>query len=461
MKKIRNYIARILVLCLILTSVLFSGGTYAENLSGYSNQKVATANYKAPIERPEDFLKDREKAKEWERTEAERVEKGLERVEKAALTEYKKDPIEMSKYSKERNYFYDYQIKDNPFEKEYKDLKGAIEKNKLDKPMYVYYFESADRFAFNGEIRKNTESEISLEKFNEFKDTVQDRLFKQDGFKDISLSEPSKEDSKPTPLFVHLKLPKGAGMLPYQQSNESVSTLIEQGYSVKVDKTARVVISGKQYIKVEASLVSTLDFKDEVGKGDAWGKENYKDWVEGLNASQIDALQYYMVAQGYKGINDYLIKNGPVNDPDSRLDAYINNIESALKSKPLPSNLTVYRRCGAPEFGLETSSPGYNFNLEANVNAFKEKWEGQTLTYPNFVSTTIGSTNMSGFGSRKIILRINLPKGSSASYVSSFPGAAGEYEVLLNHDSKFKINKVDTYKDGTTTKVIVDATLIN
>ncbi|MCC0663438.1 ADP-ribosyltransferase [Clostridioides sp. ZZV15-6597] len=460
MKNIRNTISKVLVICLILTSILFSGGTYAESLAGYSNQKITTINYQVPIERPEDFLKDRDKAIEWEKSEAERIEKGFGKAEKESLTEYKKNSGEISKYSRERNYFYDYQMEANPFEKEYKEIKSTISKNKLDKPMYVYYFESADKFAFNGEIRGNSESEISLENFNKFKDTVQDRLFKQDGFKDVSLYEPSKEDSKPTPLFVHLKLPKGTGMLPYQ-NNESVSTLIEQGYSVKVDKTVRVVISGKQYIKVEASLVNSLDFKDEVGKGDAWGKSNYSDWAKELNASQIDALQYYMVAQGYKGINDYLIKNGPVNDPNPQLDAYINNIESALKGKPLPSNLTVYRRCGAPEFGLETSSPGYNFNLEANVNTFKEKWEGQILTYPNFISTSIGSINMNGFAARKIILRINMPKGSSASYVSSFPGLGGEFEFLLNRDSKFKINKVDTYKDGTTTKVIVDAILVN
>ncbi|MDB3084253.1 iota toxin protein Ia [Clostridioides difficile] len=460
MKKIRSQISRVLVLCLILTNIVFSGGTYAESLAGYSNQKITTATYKAGIERPEDFLKDREKAKEWERKEAEKVEKGLGKAEKEALTGYKKDSEQMIKYSKERNYFYDYEIKDNPFEKEYKDLKGAIEKNKLDKPMYVYYFESADRFAFNGEIRTNSESQISLEKFNEFKDTVQDKLFKQDGFKDISLSEPSKEDSKPTPLFVHLKLPKGAGMLPYQQSNESVSTLIEQGYSLKVDKTVRVVIGGKQYIKVEASLVSTLDFKDEVGKGDAWGKENYSDWSNKLTPDELRDVNDYMRG-GYTAINNYLISNGSVNNPDAALDAKISNIENALKSKPIPSNLTVYRRAGAPEFGLQISSPEYNLNSEANVNAFKEKWEGKTLTYPNFVSTSIGSVNMSAFSARKIVLRINIPKGSPGAYLSAVPGYAGEYEVLLNRGSKFKINKVETYKDKSITKVIVDATLVN
>lgn len=460
MKKIRKSVSRAVVLCLVLISILFSGGTYAENLAGYSSQKLTTTNYMASIERPEDFSKDREKAKEWEKEEARKTENKLEKSEKEALTEYKKNSEEISKYSKERNYFYEYEIKANPFEKEYKELKGAIEKNKIYKPMYVYYFESADKFAFNGEIRGSSENEISLETFNKFKETVQDRLFKQDGFKDISWSEPSKEDSKPTPLFVHLKLPKGTGMLPYQ-NGESISTLIEQGYSVKVDKTVRVVISGKQYIKVEASLVSSLDFKDDESKGDAWAKETYKDWASSLNASQVDALQYYMVAQGYKDINAYLIKKVPVEKRDPRLEAYISNIDSALKVKPLQSNLTVYRRAGASEFGLDISSSEYNFNLESNVNTFKEKWEGETLTYPNFLSTSIGSLNQSAFGPRRIVLRIMLPKGSSGTYVSAFPGAGGEFEFLLNHGSKLKINKVETYKDGTTTKLIVNATLLN
>ncbi|MFL8801482.1 MULTISPECIES: ADP-ribosyltransferase [unclassified Clostridioides] len=459
-RKFKSYLSRILVAILIFTTLIFSNGINAETLSGYNHSNKNMTLYKAPIERPEDFLKDREKAKEWEKKEAERAEKGLERAEKEALTEYKKNAAEISKYSRERNYFYDYEIKDNPFEKDYKDLKSAVSKNKLDKPMYVYYFESADRFAFKGEIRGNTENEISLEKFNEFKDIVQDRLFKQDGFKDISLYEPGNQDSKPTPLLVHLKLPKGTGMLPYQQSNESVSTLIEQGYSVKVDKTVRIVISGKQYIKVEASLVSSLDFKEDVGKGDSWGKENYNDWSNKLTSEQLADINGYMRGD-YVAINKYLLENGPTNNPDPKLDSQINNIESALKSKPIPSNLTVYRRAGAPEFGLEISSPGYNFNLEANVNAFKEKWEGQTLTYQNFVSTSIGSANMSAFAPRKIVLRINIPKGSPGAYLSAVPGYGGEYEVLLNHGSKFKINKVDTYKDKTTTKLIVDATLLN
>nr|4H0Y_A Chain A, Iota toxin component Ia [Clostridium perfringens] len=416
-------------------------------------------SHMAFIERPEDFLKDKENAIQWEKKEAERVEKNLDTLEKEALELYKKDSEQISNYSQTRQYFYDYQIESNPREKEYKNLRNAISKNKIDKPINVYYFESPEKFAFNKEIRTENQNEISLEKFNELKETIQDKLFKQDGFKDVSLYEPGNGDEKPTPLLIHLKLPKNTGMLPYINSND-VKTLIEQDYSIKIDKIVRIVIEGKQYIKAEASIVNSLDFKDDVSKGDLWGKENYSDWSNKLTPNELADVNDYMRG-GYTAINNYLISNGPLNNPNPELDSKVNNIENALKLTPIPSNLIVYRRSGPQEFGLTLTSPEYDFNKIENIDAFKEKWEGKVITYPNFISTSIGSVNMSAFAKRKIILRINIPKDSPGAYLSAIPGYAGEYSVLLNHGSKFKINKVDSYKDGTVTKLILDATLIN
>lgn len=459
MKKYKNNCISILLMLFLILTGLFPNTVFAQGAQSYDFRTINNiANYSA-IERPEDFLKDKEKAKDWERKEAERIEKNLEKSEREALESYKKDAVEISKYSQVRNYFYDYQIEANTREKEYKELKNAVSKNKIDKPMYVYYFESPEKFAFNKEIRAESQNEISLERFNEFKATIQDKLFKQDGFKDISLYEPGNGDKKSTPLLIHLKLPKDTGMLPYSNSND-VSTLIEQGYSIKIDKIVRIVLEGKQYIKAEASVVSCLDFKDDVSKGDSWGKANYSDWSNKLSSEELAAVNDYMRG-GYTAINNYLIANGPTNNPDAELDAKINNIENALKREPIPANLVVYRRSGPQEFGLTLSSPEYDFNKVENIDAFKEKWEGQTLSYPNFVSTSIGSVNMSAFAKRKIVLRINIPKNSPGAYLSAIPGYAGEYEVLLNHGSKFKISKIDSYKDGTTTKLIVDATLID
>lgn len=455
-KKINKFISSLLILYLILIDS-FPNPTYAQSLQSYDKITYNIAGM-ALIERPEDFRKDKEKAKEWERREADKIEKTLEKPEKEALEIYKKEPIEITKYSQTRQYFYDYQIESNSREKEYKNLRNIVAKNKIDKPISVYYFESPQKFAFNKEIRTENQNEISLEKFNEFKESIQNKLFKQDGFKDISLYEPGKGDEKPTPLLIQLKLPTNTGMLPYINSND-VKTLIEQNYSIKIEKIVRIVIDGKQYIKAQASVVSSLDFKDDVSKGDSWGKANYSDWSNKLTPNELADVNDYMRG-GYTAINNYLISNGPVNNPNTELDSKINNIENALKREPISSNLIVYRRSGPQEFGLTLTSPEYNFDKVENVEAFKEKWEGQILSYPNFISTSIGSLNMSAFAKRKIVLRINIPKGSPGAYLSAIPGYAGEYEVLLNHGSKFMINKVDTYKDGTVTKLIVDATLV-
>lgn len=459
MKKYKNNCISILLMLFLILTGLFPNTVFAQGAQSYDFRTINNiANYSA-IERPEDFLKDKEKAKDWERKEADRIEKKLEKSEREALESYKKDAVEIRKYSQIRNYFYDYQIEANTREKEYKELRNAVSKNKIDKPMYVYYFESPEKFAFNKEIRAESQNEISLERFNEFKATIQDKLFKQDGFKDISLYEPGNGDKKSSPLLIHLKLPKDTGMLPYSNSND-VSTLIEQGYSIKIDKIVRIVLEGKQYIKAEASVVNCLDFKDDVSKGDSWGKANYSDWSNKLSSDELAAVNDYMRG-GYTAINNYLISNGPANNPNAELDAKINNIENALKREPIPANLVVYRRSGPQEFGLTLTSPEYDFNKVENIDAFKEKWEGQTLSYPNFVSTSIGSVNMSAFAKRKIVLRISIPKNSPGAYLSAIPGYAGEYEVLLNHGSKFKISKIDSYNDGTTTKLIVDATLID
>ena len=110
MKPFKNRcISRLLILNLLLASLL-TNTTYARDLHRYTCQTANNHISRGMTERPEDFLKDREKAEAWERKEAERIEKTLERPERKALESYKKDSVELTKYSQTRNYFYDYQI---------------------------------------------------------------------------------------------------------------------------------------------------------------------------------------------------------------------------------------------------------------------------------------------------------------------------------------------------------------
>ena len=119
MEKIKKgWIFLLLVFFLTLMSPS-SNAVYAGDFNSLMNN---TSTY-GLIERPEDFLKDKEKAKEWEKKESIRIEKELKNSQKEALETYKRDTIEVTKYSQTRNYFYDYQIESNSREKEDQKVK--------------------------------------------------------------------------------------------------------------------------------------------------------------------------------------------------------------------------------------------------------------------------------------------------------------------------------------------------
>ncbi len=63
--------------------------------------------------------------------------------------------------------------------------------------------------------------------------------------------------------------------------------------------------------------------------------------------------------------------------------------------------------------------------------------------------------------SRKLILRLQVPKGTHGAYISLLDSAkSGEYEFLLSNGYKYKINKISEVKEGSQTKLLIDATLI-
>jgi hypothetical protein len=62
---------------------------------------------------------------------------------------------------------------------------------------------------------------------------------------------------------------------------------------------------------------------------------------------------------------------------------------------------------------------------------------------------------------RKLILRLQVPKGAYGAYVN-FTDAqyGGEYEFLISDGYKYKINRISEIKEGTQTKLLIDASLI-
>lgn len=105
------------------------------------------------------------------------------------------------------------------------------------------------------------------------------------------------------------------------------------------------------------------------------------------------------------------------------------------------------------EFGYEISDP------LPSVKDFEKQFLNTIKEEKGYMSTSL-SSDATSFGARKIILRLQVPKGSSGAYVAGLDGfKPAEKEVLLDKGSKYLINKVTEVVVKGTKKLVVDATL--
>ncbi len=213
-------------------------------------------------------------------------------------------------------------------------------------------------------------------------------------------------------------------------------------------------------LKEQVQKEEPLDFKDDTATALGWAQDNYGDWYTKLNRLQQAAITGYL-RQDYRLINPYLWNKDPEKVIDTELEEKIDNIQQALSSKLLPQDLIVYRRMGATEYDLKVDDPAYNFNIPENVATFREKWEGKEKENLGFLSTTILNSGAGQMAPRKLILRLQVPKGTHGAYVN-FTDAqyGGEYEFLISDGYKYKINKISEIKEGTQIKLLIDASLI-
>ncbi|MDL2419387.1 ADP-ribosyltransferase (plasmid) [Bacillus shihchuchen] len=147
------------------------------------------------------------------------------------------------------------------------------------------------------------------------------------------------------------------------------------------------------------------------------GAKNYGDWYTQLNPLQQTEITGYL-QQDYRSINPYIRNENPEKFIDKKLGEKVNNIQQPLSIKSLPEDLVVYRRMGATECNLTVADPAYNFNDPKNVAAFKEQWDGQEKEQLGFFSTTILKNGAVQMAPRKLILRLQVPKGTHAAYIN-------------------------------------------
>lgn len=181
------------------------------------------------------------------------------------------------------------------------------------------------------------------------------------------------------------------------------------------------------------------------------GEKNYTDWAGSLTAAQKEALVGY-AGQDYKAINDYLRNQG--GQGNAALDNKIKNISSSLNLKPLPESITLYRWCGMAEFGYNISDP------LPSLADFEKKFLNTTKEDKGYLSTSLSSENLSAFGPRKFILRLQAPKGTKGAYINALGGFGSEKEILVDKGSKYHIDKITEVIVSGKKRYVIDATFL-
>ncbi|NFI06682.1 hypothetical protein FDF97_07820 [Clostridium botulinum] len=453
-----------IISAVLLATVMFSNiGSAQTVLAKDSNLKHS--NISTTMNSPSkgdiiDFKEeDKEEAKEW----------GKEKEKEWKLTSSEKQNI--SKYIKDKDSIKtDYNkitysmAGEFDSEKEIlKDIDRSLEKANLSDTVVTYKNVDANSIGFNGELFSGNDiNKDELKKFEEqfLHDKEKDNYLKLDSYFETNINEQKLDHDKRIILKVTVQSSKGrthptkAGVI---LDGEEYKMLVSNDYVIKVDSVHQSTLKGRDYVIVNGELQESLDFKNDLnGLADRWGKQHYKEWADDLSVEEREALDGY-IRREYKDINAYLRNDSkPVSGStmeESRIQDRIEKITESLEKEPIPENVTVYRWCGAAEFG-------YEIGKIPEFKKFEEDFLNKDKLEKGYMSTSLSSEALSAFSSRKIILRLQLPQGSKGAYVSALGGFGSEKEMLLDKGSKYHINKISKATIKGKEKYIVDATLL-
>ncbi|WP_242281015.1 ADP-ribosyltransferase [Bacillus cereus group sp. BfR-BA-01347] len=448
-KKIQ-LVTKTLLFSTVLSLLLFNNEEIkAEQLNINFQGKYTNFQNLKITDKAEDFKEDKEKAKEWGK-EKEKEWK-LTATEKGKMNDFLSDKNKIKTNYKEITF-----SMAGSFEDEMKDLKEIdkiFDKANLSSSIITYKNVQPAAIGYNKSLTEG--SAITDTALGQFKEQFLNKEIKFDSYLDTHLT--AQQISSKERVILKVIVPSGKGSTTPTKAgvilnNNEYKMLIDNGYVLHVDKVSRVTQKGFQCMQVEGTLKKSLDLKNDINaEAHSWGMKNYEDWAENLTDSQREALDGY-ARQDYKEINNYLRNQG--GSGNEKLDAQIKNISEALGKKPIPENITVYRWCGMPEFGYQIIDP------LPSLKDFEEKFLNTIKEDKGYMSTSLSSERLAVFGSRKIILRLQVPKGSTGAYLSAIGGFASEKEILLDKDSKYHIDKVTEVVIKGVKRYVVDATLL-
>lgn len=147
-----------------------------------------------------------------------------------------------------------------------------------------------------------------------------------------------------------------------------------------------------------------------------------------LAPPEAKAIQHY-TTKGFYSINRALRSGGTLSPEDAQVNGELQ--KAFAKAKPFAKPVLVTR-------GMDTAGD-HEFVGHFVAAAQKAAQSGGTFTMPGYVSTTTdpGDTH---YGKRPIQMHIEATHGLDTHPYSEFNN---EKELLLNHNSKFKVHKVE------------------
>lgn len=298
---------------------------------------------------------------------------------------------------------------------------------------------------------------ISIDKVKIFENQILNSTFSLDTFQRLNLTIPESTD---LPIIIRIKVPKNTGMAFIDEN----SVLLDKDKAITINQINIINIKGKEYIKIEAEIYNSIDFKNDVESAIKWGSDNYLDWSNNLSQNEKLVLSEF-ISDGFKDINSYLERTGSTKNIDVTLNEKVKIVQDTLKI--IPNNITVYYRINPDKFGINDSLK-QDFNDKNNVDEFIKNWEGKVFNYISFLNGSLLSSNDGDNQTEKIVIRLNIPKGSKGAFISILNNKGTNF--LLPHNSDLKINRITTFEDisnegggsidNPATKLLIDALLI-
>ncbi|PYE89770.1 ADP-ribosyltransferase [Bacillus sp. 196mf] len=207
--------------------------------------------------------------------------------------------------------------------------------------------------------------------------------------------------------------------------------------------------------KVENEKI--IDFSIDKFSADAWGKEEYKKWQKGLTKDQKKAVIDY-TGNYYGLINKYLRQSfvspedkKQVDENKKDIEKMVKLIDGALKKSKTSEIINVYRRLGSDAFGFKGEEFVNGNQLQREkVQELLNKVLQKTVKEDGYMSTSLAQDSSDNhIKSYPILLKLKIPKGTSAAYVGGISKMKSEEtELLVARGYSYKITDGEIITQG-------------